>query len=249
VIDDTTDEVVYDAILNIQQHVTLGTIDSHHQKFDFLNFSPQKSCKEYLSELCEHLQSPKMEKIFKEALAWQENFPFKENYSKLTSDEILALGVFTWKIPSESENFHFWINQVLLDKDNSEKLKIWEGFLYFLQKSFEKLPTIQATGYYAIHESAHVQCYETGTCLAWRGYSVISTNLEKTSEIAGKNGVVLIIQVMNGKSLKNYSAHTKEEELLLSPNVKFFVSKGFYTKNGIMQVELVQDKQKDGTFF
>jgi len=123
---------------------------------------------------------------------------------------------------------------------------VWEGYLHFLQMAFEKLPATQTTGYFPVNEKSfhHVKnSYEIGSCFFWKGYSVISTNLENTAEMVGTNGVVLRIRVISGKSLKYYSAQQSEEEILLSPYMKFFVTKGLYTKNRISYVQMVQQKE------
>jgi len=53
-------------------------------------------------------------------------------------------------------------------------------------------------------------------------------------------GVILKIKIWNGKDIKNYSANPSEQEILLSPNMKFVVTKGFHEEKGWFYVHLIQ---------
>jgi len=61
------------------------------------------------------------------------------------------------------------------------------------------------------------------------------------SNFSGGEGLVLKIDIVSGKSIQDYSAIPVENEILLSPNMSFIVSKGLHrTKDGLLSIQLVQ---------
>jgi len=251
----TKDKVILVKAQEIQNPIyqDIITLDNDKPSFILLaTFTPQKSCTEYLSELCQQSGIPSNENIFREILKWHNSFTStSDNPYFLTPDEVLAIGAFTWQNLSETQTLQNWLNITLMER-NTEKMKIWEGFLYFLQSAFAKLPPIKNIGFYPIQDFTTVtSSYELGTCYRWQAYHPISTNFEKTRELAGNDGLVLKIHVISGKSVEKYSAYPKseEEELVLSPNMKFFVAKSLKKKDGITQVELVQQNEGETFIF
>jgi hypothetical protein len=67
--------------------------------------------------------------------------------------------------------------------------------------------------------------------------------LDKATDFATATGVVMKINILNGKALEDYSAFPTEAEILLSPNMRLVVSKGIYQESGQLYVELVQLKE------
>jgi len=87
------------------------------------------------------------------------------------------------------------------------------------------------------------QNYSLGAKIHWSGYSSTTNKLAKAKEFAGKTGVIMKISILNGKSIVNYSAFPIEDEILLSPNLKLFVSEELYQgDDGYNYIDLIQEK-------
>jgi hypothetical protein len=65
-------------------------------------------------------------------------------------------------------------------------------------------------------------------------------------EFASTKGIILKLSIHNGKSISSYSPFPTENEILLSPNMKFIVTLESYIEDGYQCVDLLQ--VTDNTF-
>jgi len=87
------------------------------------------------------------------------------------------------------------------------------------------------------------QNYTLGRKIHWSAYSSTSTNLHCAREFAGLGGIIMKITLISGKKIKNYSILSSEDEILISPNMTFRVTKlpDWETAQDFYFLELVQE--------
>jgi len=116
---------------------------------------------------------------------------------------------------------------------------IW--FLFFMQSALSKLPPQVLTVFQVIPQTQILQDnYTKDRRIHWSSFSSATTNKDKAIEFS-EGGVVLCIYVVNGRSIKDYSFIPEEEEILLSPNMAFIVTKPMFHANGVNYLELVEE--------
>jgi len=243
----------------LQQRQGTGTEEINYKPVIELlgNFQPENTCVECVRSLGEET-IPHLDKVIEGVVEWREGFKFRSNPFGLDDNEIAALGFYTWDIRfsfggQQDGNFFYILNRMLCER-NFQKMSEWRGYLYYLQMALSKIPDTACTVYRGI-SAAGVDVirseYVVGRPVHWSSYSSTTPNLHTAKSFAnenGKKGVILQIEVINGKEIQNYSAIPGEREILLSPNMKFFVSKGYHTEGGQCWVHLVQVTGKTFVF-
>jgi len=137
--------------------------------------------------------------------------------------------------------FFFQLNKMLQKRDVEQVLK-WKGYLFFLQSGLKKLPTQKVTVFRGIPDIKIIQeNYTTHSKVHWSSYSSTTTQETEARKFATNEGVVMRIEIINGKLIESYSAFKKEHEILLSPNMTLFVAHGVHEENGLKYVDLIQE--------
>jgi len=208
-------------------------------------FTPTKSCKDYVLELNGRSETTKFPFIADECSTWLEIHESEcNNEHSLTKEEMYALGLYTWDLSlngTKEENFYYVLNNILRER-KPDTFTAWSGFLYFLQSALKKFPDKKMTVYRGIPEISLVrEKYMQGRKIFWSGYSSTTSDIQTAKEFATTQGVIMKISVLNGKDVKTCSAFSIENEILLSPNMKLFVSREMYQENGYNFIDLVQE--------
>ena len=86
-----------------------------------------------------------------------------------------------------------------------------------------------------------------GREIHWSAFSSATTdeNIARAFATRGSNGVLFKIYVFNAKDISHYSVLQGENEMLLSPNMNFFVAQVCTEPSGLLVVDLIQKKSDD----
>jgi len=167
------------------------------------------------------------------------------NPKKLSDDEMLAITLYTFDLKingRHEENFFFQLNQMLQNRNN-EELKLWKGYLYFLQKALQHFDNEKVKVYRGIpKDKANLieKEYLLGRRILWSAYTSTSNDKNMAMRFAGPQGVVMEINISTGKCISKYSFIKNESEVLLSPNMGFYVSEEVFPEGDHFVVKLVQ---------
>ena len=131
-------------------------------------------------------------------------------------------------------------------------METWGVSVHYLLKALRKLPDFEGTCYRGFPSSETdviLQQYKKRRRIQWGAFTSTTTDVEAARGFAGVGGVVIKIDVTDGKDICPLSFFATEMEILLSPNHKFFVTSetGGYTDDaGYRVVELLQ---QEGAWF
>ena len=171
------------------------------------------------------------------------------NSKNLTDNEVFALALYTYDLGfngEKKENFYYQMNQMLQERSVDKMIK-WKDYLFHLQMALSHLPNEECQVFRGIPGNEIFTNYKFGRKIHYSAFTSTTTNKSKAIEFAGDSGVVLCIHVFNGKSIKEYSVFPQEDEILLSPNMAFFVAKPLFKKGDTQFIKLVQE-HPEGTF-
>ena len=90
-----------------------------------------------------------------------------------------------------------------------------------------------------------LQQYKKRRPIQWGAFTSATTDVEAARGFAGVGGVVIKIDVADGKDICPLSFFAREREILLSPNHKFLVTSetgGYVDDAGYTVVELLQQE-------
>jgi len=186
-------------------------------------------------------------------LLWYNQSSQKSNFNpkNLTEDEIMAIALYTvdLRIPLDcTKNIYYQLNAMLRRREPLLMQK-WRGYLYYLQSALSKLPLVSTKVYRGIEEREIFKTYTSGRKIHWTSFTSTTTALAGAQKFATSNGVVVCMKVRTGKYIGNYSVYPREEEILLSPNMSFFVNEALHQKeDGMWYVELVQEDPEANVF-
>ncbi len=129
---------------------------------------------------------------------------------------------------------------------NVTKMTAWKPFIYHLLNGLAKLPPAKEVTVYRGLSSDSTEFikekYVVGTKIHWSGFSSTSIDIATAKKFAGTKGVIFKITNLSGVSISHYSVNVAENEILLSPNAEFIVTKGYYqdASSGYYLVELTE---------
>jgi len=192
-----------------------------------------------LSTLKEHSNLPE---YYSNCVYYWESIS-KLNPLNLSQDEAVSIILYSYDNygSEQSTNFYFQLNKMLQRREKSE-LKFWETYLYYLHSALSKIPDSNCIVYRGVVYCDEFEKYYTqGRHILWSAYSSASTSLTRAKGYTKKEGVIFIITVNSGKSIRDYSYIQNEDEILLHPNMSFSVIKPKYqSEDGFSYIELVQ---------
>jgi len=81
-----------------------------------------------------------------------------------------------------------------------------------------------------------------GRRIHWSGYTSSTDSLEIAKEFAKQGGVIMEINISNGKLISDYSFVQQEHEILLSPNMGFYVYEETVRDGEFFVLKLVQER-------
>lgn len=153
----------------------------------------------------------------------------------LDDDELFALVAYTFdNCSDQSSNLYYVLNQALRERlVNSKPFTRWQGFLYYLMRAVEKLPAFQGTVYRGITSNVNPaqvkKDYAAGRPVQWAAFSSASRREGVCKNfVHPKEGVVFRISVVSGRQVGQYSIFPAEDEVLLTPNTQFTVTREMY---------------------
>ena len=147
---------------------------------------------------------------------------------------------------SQSQQFFAVLNTGLRARQDAW-FRLWMPFMYYLTNALRILPDVETTVYKGMRMPSNVDKYDGTKKVHWSGFSSTTTDESIARTFAGVGGLVLKIDVQNGKNVQPYSWFgTDEAELVLTPNMEFIVcregnaAKKPYVVNGITYIDLLQ---------
>ncbi len=127
------------------------------------------------------------------------------------------------------DNLYYVLNEMLRVR-NVAKMTAWKPFVYHLLNALAKLPPSKGTTVYRGLDSDSTKFvkekYELGTKIHWSGFT--SIDFATAKKFAGTKGIIFKIASLSGVSISHYSVNVAENEILLSANAEFIVTKGYY---------------------
>lgn len=164
----------------------------------------------------------------KVSLAKSERSKEKNDINNLTVDERAAIQLYTMESDIENESLFYIVNSTLRLADRSA-LKPIMLYLKLFIGALEKLPSFYGFVYRGV--SGNISSgFVKGKRITWWGFSSCTRSLEVLSkdEFLDKDSqrTLFYIECMNGKSIKDYSSGSADdEEVLLLPGIEFLVTR------------------------
>jgi hypothetical protein len=199
-------------------------------------YQPPKPCLAHLHELPQALTNavPQMKRVLTESvrIANDRLQRLPADTVRLSADQALALAVYTFDLGMDSEadgrdNFYVVLN-VLLRKRQPDIMRGLKPYLGYMMQALAALPDWRGVVYRGIpgSERAVVEGqYKEGSTVHWSSFTSTTTTLATARDFARDGGgVVFVIKVLQGRSVRAYSAMQAEDEILLSPNSRFSVT-------------------------
>jgi len=175
----------------------------------------------------------------------------------LPLDEAVAVGAYSYDLGFNSQcddgedNLFVQLNVVLRER-NPQTMKLLKPFLTYLMRGLTALPPFEGRvlrGIPASNLAIIQEHYKVGMNVHWSAFTSTTTSLEKAKQFAGPGGVIIIITVLTGRRIAQYSAIPNEEEVLLSPNCGLCVANAVTLEvDGYYYLEMVE-RRKDGYVF
>ena len=69
------------------------------------------------------------------------------------------------------------------------------------------------------------ETYGDGCDVHWSSFTSTTTSLATAKQFAGAGGIIFRVNVVTGRSVVAYSAVPREDEIILSPNSRFVVTR------------------------
>jgi len=155
----------------------------------------------------------------------------------LTPDEIAVIHLYTQDSP-----FYQILNDRLRGKHRA-KLKPFFPILKLLLKALYKLPVFKGTVYRGVKVDLSDQ-YKANDVRIWWGFSSCSSSLKtmETEVFFGADGerTMFHIKVETGVKIKDYSALSEEEEILLLPGTCLVVNHVLNVTHGVSLIQMTE---------
>eukprot|EP00917_Polyrhabdina_sp_WS-2016_P014381 GHVP01031467.1.p1 GENE.GHVP01031467.1~~GHVP01031467.1.p1 ORF type:complete len:483 (+),score=21.54 GHVP01031467.1:118-1449(+) len=185
-----------------------------------------------------------VKRFVKETLAIAKNR--MENSSSLSMNEALAVAMYTFDLSiysnadDGSDNFYHHFNRVLRTRNDLKELV---PYMFYFKNGLNKLPPAKGKFYRGLKNDALeilTQNYKQGQEAMWLAPTSVSRTRTIAQEFAGVDGVVIEIQVVDGREVSGYSCIPNEAEVLLMPDSKFITTQNISDSNGNIIVGMLQ---------
>mmetsp|Transcript_31162 Transcript_31162/g.57094 ORF Transcript_31162/g.57094 Transcript_31162/m.57094 type:complete len:579 (+) Transcript_31162:2-1738(+) len=138
------------------------------------------------------------------------------------------------------EQLYAVLNADLRSRSNG-RFKLWMPFIFYLTSGLSTIPDTVVTVYKGIGQLPSSWIVDGSCSIHWSGFTSTSTDEEVARGFAGTRGVVLKIKVFNAKDVQPFSWFgSSEQELMLSPNMEFLVTKSIYKDGAFDYLDLQQ---------
>lgn len=208
------------------------------------DYTPTLSCEEELLANKEVLGVSHLVRIVNECKKFLESS--KESDESLSNDEKMALATYTHDLRMSAkveENFYSIFNSKLRKRD-TEELKHWKGYLYYLFAALDKLKDLQMTVYRGVRVEADVvqKNYKRGRKVHWSAFSSSTSDVSTARKFSKDSKIIFKLLIQTGKDIQPYSMFAAEKEILLTPNMSFTVAEELHQEqDGYSYVVLIQN--------
>ncbi|CAF1105620.1 unnamed protein product [Adineta ricciae] len=138
---------------------------------------------------------------------------------KLTGDESAAIYLYTSEWGEQS--LHNLLNQTITS-DRYGSIAPWFGFLKLLNTALEKLPSVKGVFFRAMRKDIANKIYKNRE-ISWWNFSSCSYSSSFIRQLIDENLCLCSIEVLNGKNVRNFTANTGEDEVLLCPGTRLLI--------------------------
>jgi len=169
----------------------------------------------------------------------------------LDIDEGLALVLYSFDLqtlsecPRGSDNFYYVVNEVFRTREFAQLMAL-RPFVYHFRAAWQKLPPVQGTFYRGVERSSAEVIgkeYKQGRHIHWAAITSLSGTEAVARRFAlkcGDGGVLLVVQVVDGRDIAAFSAIPPEDEVLLAPDTKLVVTEPLSAGSGGVSVVRLQ---------
>lgn len=210
------------------------------------DFTPDHDCRMTLLRAGDILGVPDLAGMVEDVATRLEEDGYPPTHPEYNSRFALYMYTFHANHLPSAQQFYAVLNAGLRSRQEGW-FKRWMPFIYYLSRALRELPDVDTTVYKGMAMPQNVDKYNGKKKIHWSGFSSTTTSEAVAQKFAGIGGLVLKMDVQNGKNVQPYSWFGKEEaELVLSPNMEFIVEgypkalKKPYTYAGRTYRDLVQ---------
>ena len=179
----------------------------------------------------------------------QEATTAKNESKTLDDDAFFAIAAYTYHgfgVGAENQ-IYYALNRALRNRRvDKEPFEMWSGFLYHLERGLNLLDSVESVvfrgGNKGIDQATAKREYTVGRPIQWAAFSSTSLRREAAANFATKGeGVLFVLKVRSGTAISHISMLGHEDEVLLSPNTRFTVTRDLYfDKHGVACVDMVE---------
>lgn len=166
---------------------------------------------------------------------------------KLDVDSYYAIAGYTYDdgIDAEGNIYHALNNALRTRNQDRDSFRRWQGFLYFLMRGLDQLNQFEGTVYRGSNFKAGADIktlYAPGRPIQWAAFTSTSTDVATARQFVDKEaGIIFKISVFSGRVVSPYSHIPRENEVLLTPNTRFTVTRSLYHDHlGFSFIDLVE---------
>jgi len=232
----------FDEFINLISKQSFNTNECVNLNDNEFIITPNKmNCKDEVSTYFCLFGMEKLEQIVKECENWLDSFPRNQfpNPKKLTYDEMFAIAMFTHELRpqgKEYENFYFQLRF-------TKNLKQFGGYLYFLEMAMSRFENQQMTVYRGFHSSnlEGVKKKYSNSQISLKTFISTTTDISLAQKAAKNGGIIMEINIKEGKNITEYAFLKNESEIVLTPNMVFIVSEELHKEDdGYFHLKLTQ---------
>eukprot|EP00931_Biecheleriopsis_adriatica_P001634 TRINITY_DN10204_c0_g1_i1.p1 TRINITY_DN10204_c0_g1~~TRINITY_DN10204_c0_g1_i1.p1 ORF type:complete len:311 (+),score=51.14 TRINITY_DN10204_c0_g1_i1:553-1485(+) len=201
-------------------------------KFMVAAFSPSKRVSAYLREDALEVMpefQPHMEELIRICgQVANDRIPIHSlltKYEGLNEQMVFAITVYTYDTNEGELNFYVLYNRALRTRQ-FEIIRHLQGYSYYFLTGLNTLPPWRGRLFRGIpaRELEIVRTnYQPNNYVHWSSFSSASRTRAVAESMAGPGGVIFLLQVVSGKDICEFSAIPSEDEIILSPNTRFFI--------------------------
>eukprot|EP00750_Incisomonas_marina_P008288 INCI15419.3.p1 GENE.INCI15419.3~~INCI15419.3.p1 ORF type:complete len:973 (-),score=147.77 INCI15419.3:199-2901(-) len=223
--------------------ILIDTIQFHER--------PSGSCRDQLLRpdlVSDFPKLPALVDKIEAVLRNEPRFSSRQARSRLDQNSQLAILSFTYDNGVDRDsNIYYLLNRAVRRRvQDPAAFQRWRGFLFYLMRGLEKLPTHKGLvfrgGNEGLGQSTVRREYKAGRIVQWSAFSSATTCAETAKEfIEPAIGVLFKLSVVGGRHIGQLSYIPKEDEVLLSPNTRFVVARELYLDlDGYYCVDMVE---------
>lgn len=164
--------------------------------------------------------------------------------SKFTDSELLGILLYSSdrNDGQRDGNLYFEENQDLRQGNQQAISACWGVHVYFTLEAMKKLDDHATKVYRGLSDKTLMDGYVVGSEISFGAWTSTASELDNAKEFAKASGgsepIILIIQVNSGKNISSLSMFNNENEVLLTPNHRFVVSKVPYLDKKMWYMDL-----------